>query len=396
MHIVLVTITYPPESGWGGIGSYVYHMARSLRAIGQTVTVLCGFSAQPRDYGEDSVRVLCRLDTRTNAPLSVPAQVNCELERLLACREIDIVEFPEYSALGLDFQRAHPEFPVVVKLHGDTELCFLGKISRWKALVQRVYRPAALRARIALEKESVSRAHGVVSPSKWQLDSCLRRGWPVPSDCEIVPNPYTPLRTLDDAPPTRYVDRKILWLARLEPRKGITLLPSIACALWREVPDAEFHLIGQIPSRRDDWAAWVHASVPQSRRSQVVIHGGLPYLDVLRRLEDYSVAVFASTWESFSYTQVECMSAGHACVNASGSGARELGSDGQHLLDSRRRAADIAHGVATLLVNPEFREKLGRAASEHVREKFAGPTVAAKMLSVYEQTLRQARRPPAT
>ena len=42
MKIALLSFEYPPETGFGGIGSYTWHHARALTTLGHEVHVLAG------------------------------------------------------------------------------------------------------------------------------------------------------------------------------------------------------------------------------------------------------------------------------------------------------------------------------------------------------------------
>src|ERR1051325_3554092 len=50
MHICYISQEYPPETGWGGIGSYTYEMAHALARLGHRVSVVS------RAVHEESVR----------------------------------------------------------------------------------------------------------------------------------------------------------------------------------------------------------------------------------------------------------------------------------------------------------------------------------------------------
>lgn len=296
MHIVFVTSTYPPDNGWGGIGSYVYHMSRGLVALGHRVTVVCGFGKDPRESCKDGIRALRVIDTRASAQTQSSLQVQRVLERIISSDYVDAIEFPEYEALGLDFQRAHPSFPVIVKLHGDTELCHYGSAPAWKRFAYHFYMRERALDTIARERESASRAHVVISPSNWLLADCLRRHWPIRERVLVVPNPFSGW----PSPPTPRMAHRdpchVLWLARLERLKGANLLPDIAQAVWKHVPGTEFHLIGQQQERQGrSWIDWISDHVPDKERGKIVYIGGLPYHEIAQRCSQYSLAVFAST-----------------------------------------------------------------------------------------------------
>ena len=42
LNICLVSEEYPPDTGWGGIGTYTYNLARGLARIGHRVDVVAG------------------------------------------------------------------------------------------------------------------------------------------------------------------------------------------------------------------------------------------------------------------------------------------------------------------------------------------------------------------
>ena len=394
MHIVLATTVYPPDNGWGGIGTYLYHMSRGLVALGHRVTVVCGFGDQPRESQEDGVTALRLLDTRCSAASSPSRQVCAILEQLIKTESVDVIEFPEYEALGLDFQRAHPDFPVVVKLHGDTELCLAGGVPGWKRLLFRLHMPGQAATAIRNERETVRRASIVISPSRWLIDECLSRGWQLPREAQVVPNPILRQPASPSAP--NYSGKTVIWLGRLDLRKGADLLPSIAAGVWQRVPEAQFHVIGQaLPHESRTWSEWIEERVPVAKRAQLVFHGGLPADAVLKRLSSQSLAVFASTWENFPYAQLECMLNGMACVNASVGGASEMGVSGESLINVPRTASRISSALITLLEDNELRERVGRAAAAHVRTHYSATTVATEMSKIYSLAGDQRRRSAA-
>jgi hypothetical protein len=46
MRIALLSFEYPPETGFGGIGTYTWYQARALAFLGHEVHVLCGATKQ--------------------------------------------------------------------------------------------------------------------------------------------------------------------------------------------------------------------------------------------------------------------------------------------------------------------------------------------------------------
>jgi glycosyltransferase involved in cell wall biosynthesis len=309
----------------------------------------------------------------------------------MTAEHVDVIEFPEYEALGLDFQRANPRSAVVVKLHGDTELCLHGDAPAWKRLAYRFYQRPHVRRAVSRERESTARASVVISPSEWMLSNCLRRGWPIGDRGIVVGNPFSGWPAGIEPQEMNHDPRRVLWLARLDRLKGADLLPAIARAVWSEVPEAEFHIIGQQRLQHGQFSAdWIKACVPVRDRAKLVYLGGLPYLEVAKRLSVYSLAVFASKWESFGYTELECMWTGMASVSASGGGASELGINGTTHIRTDRTPSAIARAVVDLIHNPVQRERIGTCARAHVLRQFHAATIGVQMTDVYSTARRNA------
>jgi glycosyltransferase involved in cell wall biosynthesis len=390
MRITLVTTTYPPESGWGGIGTYVYSLARGLQSVGHEVIVICGYSRQPGSYIENGIEVHRVLNERHPAE-SIDKQVLRCLSPVAESREFDVIEFPEIGAFGLSFQRTHPRFPAIIRLHGDSEHLYQGNLSPLKRQAARILsraqiRPTWLEILSSDEKESVRRAHAVVSPSKWMLKSCLARGWKFPVGCDVIANPLIPNRHAGAYDQNRYSNCDVLWLGRVEALKGIDLLPAIADHVWNRIPDAKFHVIGQMGQRGEsDWGNWLMQRIPPRARHKIKLYGGLPHHQVCRELRRYGIAVFASTCENFPYALLECMAEGIACITASEGGAREIGEHGRSVYQVRREPADVAQAIAFLIQNPKLWGAVGTAARQFAEQHYGHIGIAQRMTTIYER-----------
>jgi glycogen synthase len=401
MHIALVTSTYPPDNGWGGIGTYVFHLAQGLQKLGYRVSVICGYLDVPKDSYESNIRVIRHLAFGQAAIANLRQQVLVELTRLIQEEDLDIVEFPEYEALGLEFQRVYPDFPCVVKLHSDSQLVMLGNAPSYQKLPRKFYysyiypriHPNEAMVFDHHERETTARAHAVMSPSQWQMQQCIDRSWRLPHIAEIIANPFGSWNLQDISDLSEPESPTILLLGRLCLRKGTNLMPSIFQRVWAKAPTARFELIGQSlgTKERQSWPEWLISQVPEAFRSRVVLHGGIPYLDLPRYLNSQAIGLFASTWESFGYTHVECMSAGMPCVIASVGGAQELGQHGKHCLNTPRTPNDIADALLELIYKPNLRGEIGMAARQHVIEQYAPERIAKQTVELYTKVLPRVR-----
>ena len=139
MRIALLSFEYPPETGFGGIGSYTWHHARALARLGHDVHVLAGARRATRLRSEDqdgvrvhrfwddgaamqAVRVLgaCRLHW-TSLRLRNAWSMYRGISALHREHRYDVIEMPECGAEGALVTR-RLNVPTVVRLHSPSKL----------------------------------------------------------------------------------------------------------------------------------------------------------------------------------------------------------------------------------------------------------------------------------
>lgn len=390
MHVLYVTTTYPPETGWGGIGTYVFHAAQGLRALGHRVTVMCTYAKTPGERVESGVDVL-RILPQTNEDDAWRSDLARKVEAVVNDRAVDLVEFTEYGAIGIDFQRAHPDFPVASRFEGSSELC-ASDAPFWLKLLRRI-RGGHLKRTDQRERESVERAHMSTSCSQWLLDVYREQGWKWKTEPVVVYNPISDASASTDGDLTLVGEPLIVTLGRFEDRKGADLLPEIVRRVCDAYPAAKFRVLGQdcvSRFRPEGWIAWARQQLG-TLADRVDFAGGVEHHRVHEELRRCRIAYFGSTWESYGYTHVEAMQAGLPTVVASIGGAGELGIHGQTFLRVGRSAREIADALLSLLNNPAEAERMGRAGTEYAREHFSATVIAGQLVDLYAATVERAR-----
>src|SRR5437879_4038985 len=112
MRIALISYEFPPETGFGGIGSYTRQAAGVLAARGHDVHVFAGRPGVARVEGGAWVhRVL------TENGSAFARDVVGALSAEHAAAAFDVAESPEWLAQGRFVARALADLPMVVKLH---------------------------------------------------------------------------------------------------------------------------------------------------------------------------------------------------------------------------------------------------------------------------------------
>ena len=242
LRIALLSFQYPPETGFGGIGTYTWHHARALAALGHDVHVLAGAreAAPMRHETHDGVHVhRYWADGRwmqafhglgryrlwwTRQRLQNALSMYRGLRVLHAERPFDVVEMPECGAEGALVTR-RLRIPSVVKLHSPS------------ALIMGTYdvRKADVVACAAIERRAINAATRLTSCSQFLADE-VARVMQVRRRIDVVTNGLD-VDWFDRSAADRDVHARfgiprraltIVFTGRMERRKGIHLLPHIA------------------------------------------------------------------------------------------------------------------------------------------------------------------------
>jgi glycosyltransferase involved in cell wall biosynthesis len=175
----------------------------------------------------------------------------------------------------------------------------------------------------------------------------------------------------------------VLFVGRLEPRKGVDVL----LAAWKTVrerhPGAVLHLVGP------DHAGFGAAQLARHGAAGVEVHGRLEAeaLDAVRR--QCRIQVVPSRFESFGLVVLEAFAAGLAVVAAEAGGLPEAVGEAGELVPPGDAAA-LARALGDLLADPALCASLVTQGRRRLRTHFAlGPWVAAT-LEAYRSVLGKA------
>ena len=373
LRILLVSREYPPETGGGGIGSYVEIMGRALVARGHEVHVLSCVEGQA---DEDVMRAGVHLHRRGVRRVlrkirrrlpGTAARIEGGLARYLAARrlgtEFDVVEAPDWMAEGLAFA-VRRTGPLVVHLHTPLTL-----IARHNPGSFRWSRDAHYAA--ALERFAVERAHVLTSPSHLLARDLASEGWLDERNVRVVRYPvdidmWGLLPSADSAQP------RLLAVGRLEARKAPELLVRAASLLASDVPDLDVVFVGRSGLRNGgEYRDWLEDLARE-------LSSPCRFVEEVDRSElgawyaSARAVVVASRHDNFPFAALEGMAAARPVVLTTGVGVAELvhGTDAGAVVpvgDHRALATAIRpfllDGRRAARAGTEARALVGRACS---------------------------------
>jgi glycosyltransferase involved in cell wall biosynthesis len=389
MRHLIVSRELPPASYTvGGIGTYVANISRLLADAGETVHLL-----GERWRGAPDERVVergGRLVThrvRSDEPLAQPGRSSTwqeisllrgstfpqqawgwnaalRAEALVEAEQIDIIEAQEWEAplyyfllrraLGLGPAR---QPPVIIQLHSPSE--FIWRANQWP-----VTRPDFLPMR-RQEEYCIASADALLCPSRYLARQAEERYGLSENSVTVIPIPIGSFSATNHA--RGAAAGPIVFVGRLEPRKGPIEFVEAAVRVAADFPEAQFEFLGDDVHWHDHLSVRQHldALIPRPLRRRFHFRGVVDRPRVAKVLAHASFAVVPSRWENFPNSCVEAMASGVPVLASPNGGMAEMVEDGvTGWIAASQRPADLAAALRRALSTPpRERAAMGRQAA---------------------------------
>jgi glycosyltransferase involved in cell wall biosynthesis len=398
LRIGLLSFEYPPETGFGGIGTYTWYQARALAKLGHEVHVVAGLTTPCPElnfHAEDGVHVwrfrsdgalmdaFKRLGRRRlwwSQNRLENAMSMFEAVRALRRRhQFDVIEMPECGAEGL-LVNYLTRVPTVVKFHSPARLIMpTYDVRRADHVLCSV-----------IEQVAMFGASRFTSASRF-LANEVRRMQTVPRKIAVIPNGIDLARF--DAQGTVDARRKfglsrdrpmIFFSGRMEKRKGIHLCPQIVTSILERY-DVQVVFAGQDLFQYMS-TTFIPALKDRPLRGTFKYLGKLDLEDVGSCLRQTDIFLLPSLWENCPYSCLEAMAAGLAIVCSEVGGLPELIRHGENgLLARTGEPASFIAALEKLIEDPALRERLGAAARRTIEASFTDVQIARRSVDCYRQ-----------
>jgi glycosyltransferase involved in cell wall biosynthesis len=393
LSILFLSSEYPPETGWGGIGTYTYNMAKALAQRGHEVHVLSVAPGQPERHYLDGLvhvhrfpqRELWKLRSVRSAPMPIP-HLEKALSTYLAHRrlgiEFDVIEYSEWSAEGLLFSLLRNK-PTVAHLHASLPL-----------RAQQSGIKTSIPARLAgyLEGLSIRRADTITSPSQaladWTTNHYRLEHRPV----VVIRHPAPAPNEISDVVPVEASGQKrVLFVGRLEFNKNPEVIVRAAKSVCGRLGEAEFIFAGGSRLREGvqyrEWLTELAGEYGVSTRIHFAGHQERQEVEDLQR--SATIIVVPSRWENFPSVVMEAMIAARPIVASRVGGIPEMIRDGETglLVDPEDREG-WAQALIALLTDPERACRMGQQAQEDALDRFHPAKIAAQRETIYREAIR--------
>ena len=374
MKIALVSpydFAYP-----GGVVNHISQLERYLTRMGHQVKIIAPASKAVIDWGDRFIPI--------GRPRAVPASgsiaritlslwLASRIKRVLAQENFDIIHLHEPFMIMLC--SAVLRFSKTVNIgtfHASD--AFPGYNFGWPIGMMIVKR----RARKLNGKIAVSRA------AQEYVEKY------VPGPYEIIPNGIDLEHFQPNVPPIEeYCDGKlnILFVGRLERRKGVNYLIKAYARIKADYPDSRLIVVGPgtRPRRKHE------KNVKKNHLKDVVFTGPVSYNDLVRYYRTADICCAPATGsESFGIILLEAMAMGKPIVASSIAGYASVMTDGKEgFLVPPRDDARLAQALSKLMADEKLRRDMG-ARGRVTAADYSWEHVAHRIADYYQKIMDEA------
>jgi glycogen synthase len=401
--ICFLSQEYPPGD-FGGIGRFTCDLATGLAALGHEIHVITRSPDTNRVDLEDGVW-MHRLENGTRCPndlASTPSAPNLEVVagayhevcRIHERGPVDVVSGPLWLFEGL-LCSLDGRFPTVLSLMTSLQTIVTMHPS-WSDKPH-------VRQMLALEGVTARQAEFLHAISDAILDKVRKENNVGATPAAVVPlgirdraKDYVSMRPPNDG------RVQVLFVGRLERRKGVDLLLDAAVKLIRVYPQVDFILAGKDTDNTEtgqpyrDWFEGKYGHDP-ALAGRVRFTGAVSEEELYQLYCDCDVFCLPSRYESFGLVLLEAMMFGKPVVGVKIGGMQEIVEPGGNgFLAEPESAESLEQCLRPLLDDAQLRSRFGQRSREIYEAKFSAEIMAANTLRYYADIAagRMARRHP--
>ncbi len=384
MRIAFISYEFPPDTGKGGIGTYVQQIATALAANGFDIHVFAGSpcrTATKKNNGYTVHWVECKdvADYRDKVLNSFTVQ-----HQLVP---FDCMESPEIGSNAWEIKKRFPQLRLIVRLHAPNFLVeslkkscipFLMKLRFVLGALRRLKWDLGYWKKYKKDEDTdyqfIKLADFITAPSesmkKWVVDH-----WQInPAKIVLIPNIFLPSKAWLQIPINKEITyKRIVFFGRLNVLKGLVVSTKVMKRILQEFPDWKFRVIGDDgmgPHAGLSMKTWMQKEL-KPVINQVEWMDGMSYEALPDAISPTEIVLLPSLFESFSYTCSEAMASGKAIIGSKNGGMADLlQQEKSGLLINPLSYREIHAALKKLIVKNELRHQISINGRERVLTDF--------------------------
>lgn len=355
----------------GGVNNHIAHLRDYFVALGHEVRIIAPSSRPSLHRAEENVIPISRAygipASGSVARVTLSLRLAPKVKKVLQEEQFDIVHVHEPFApfLPLNFLRLSTAINVGT-FHAAKE----GGTTKWYLYGRHVL------------KRWFRRLDGKIAVSVPAMRLVSRY---FPGYYNIIPNGVDVQHfSLERPPIERYADGRpnVLFVGRLEKRKGVKYLLQAFETVKRQMPEARLLVVGPPTRAARGYRRWV----AEKGLADVEFIGYVSYDELARYHHTADVVCAPATGnESQGIVLLEAMAAGRPLVASNIEGYASVLTHGvEGLLVRPKDAEGLASALLELLSDPDKRREMGERARQRAQE-YSWERVSQKVLSYYER-----------
>ncbi len=367
MKILLVSDNYYPYPG--GISEHIHHLYLEFRKKGHTVNILTGKPYWYEEYNSDIIRVGRYIKAFMNKSFN-PTVASLDLYN----RVKYVINKNNYDIVHIHGPIA-PFLPVYTLMTANAP-----RVATFHAAFTRnhYYDISA-----GIFYHFFKRLDGRIAVSNVAKNSMYKY---FPAEYTIIPNGIDIKRFSPNVKPIEKYSNtkkiKILFVGRLEPRKGINVLFNAMNKVVKKYPNVQLIVVGKGALKN------VYSQVLREARNHVVFENYVPVEELPRYYASADIFCSPATGnESFGIVLLEAMASGKPVVASNIDGYKDVVRD---RIDGKlvppKNPNRLAVALLNLIKDEELRRKMGNNGRERALE-FSWESVATQVEQFYFETI---------
>lgn len=398
LNICYLTNEYYPDIR-GGIGRFVYILAREVAKLGHQVHVitLTRDNIERVDFEENvwvhRIKVnnypksLLEYDTVNDNfnqnRMNVLYSYYQEILKINKKCKVDIVQTPIWDVCGF-YALFDNRFNLVTTLHTGMKTVFEGIY----------YTNYEIKFYIALEEYILNKCKFIVSNSKaiekqynqYYNDACEGKTF-------LIPHGFEDISKLVKKHDKKLSDNiEILFVGRLEHRKGIDIIFECIPYICQKYNNVIFRFCGDdtinMPNSEKTYKDYFLSKYNEFK-DRVIFEGYISDEEIISRYSNCDIFIAPSRFESFGLIFLEAMIFSKPVIGTNVGGIPEVVSDGvSGILIEDENSEDLKNALIKLIENKDIRESMGKNGKRIYEEKFTAEIMANKFIDYYKNILK--------
>ena len=397
MNICIISREFPPDTAFGGIATFSLDTALILKSRGHDVTVFSqsltkSHVNQWKGIEVHKIRVPPPFGSYKVLPAFIMGFNYVIMREVVRChkrKQFNLIDVPDHLAEGL-FTTLLPKIPVVTRLHTPyTLLVAMGLNNYQKGFSYWFIK--------AVEKIALHRSEALYAPTEDLVHRCDElfslKGLPVkifgyPLDLNL----FSPSSDNDYAGPPR-----ILFVSRLEQRKGIETIAAAFPRLWAQYPDVKLTLVGNdTPNIRGFASArqYLESVFTEAGCADAVQFANYVPLDKLPEIfHAHDIVWVPSMYDNYPLLCLEAMACGKAVVVSDAGGLPEMVQHNETgLVFEKGNANALVQETLRLCISSELKQYLGKNARAYCEVHCSEDAIYEQNIDLYKYAIASSGR----